>query len=165
MMLLFLHVTCSCTTMHCFFFFFFFPEPLFYYVSILFLFPSLASDYAPKKYVPSKNPITRHGSSSFLLLLLLFPLFVLEIGPMIQNPKRILMRTLMIGRFTRNTMSFHLIFQTLLYPEHLPLRVRNLFVRNPRGVLTCLYRNSTSTYTLSIPMFLNLLQYSKEHIS
>ena len=99
-----------------------------------------------------------------LLLLLLFPLFLLEIGPMIQNPKRILMRTLVMRRFTLNAMSFCLIFQTFLYIERLALGIGNLFVRNPRGAPACLYRSSTPTYTLLIPLFLSLIQYSEGHV-
>ena len=75
------------------------------------------------------------------------------------------MRTLVTGRSTQNAMSFCLIFQTLLHQERLALGVENLFVRNPRGVLAFLYRSSTPTYKLSIPLFFSLLRYSKEYVS
>ena len=63
MMQLFLHITCSCN-----YFFIFFPSFLsfaFYYVSP-FLFLSLFSflSLAPKKSIPSKNPISCCSSSS-----------------------------------------------------------------------------------------------------
>ena len=56
-------------------------------------------------------------------------------------------------------------FLDTLLPMRLALEVGNLFAKNPLGVPTCLYRNSTPTYTLSIPLFSSLLHYSKEHLS
>lgn len=157
-----LHVTCSCITMHCSFFFYLFPKHIFCCVSFLFLsFLSFWLWHPKSLFLPR----TRSLVVVLLLLLLLFPLFLVEIGSMIQNPKRILRRTLMTGWFTCNAMSFYLIFQTLLYPKHLALGVANLFVRNPRGVPACLYRSSTPTYMLLIPLFLSLLRYSEEHVS
>ena len=73
-----------------------------------------------------------------LHFLLLFLLFLLKIGFVIKNPKRILMRTSVIGRFTWNSMSFCLIFQTHLFPVCLTLGVGNLFVRNLLDVPVCL---------------------------
>ena len=63
----------------------------------------------------------------------------------------------MIGRFIGNALLFYVIFQTLFYLVHLALGVGNLFVRNPLDVPACLYRSSTPTYTLLIPLFPSLL--------
>ena len=95
-------------------------------------------------------------------LLLLLPL---EIGSIIQNPKRILRRTFVTRQFIQNAKSFCLIFQTYRFLVRLTLGVGNLSTRNPLGVLACLYRSSTPTRTPSIPLSLSLLQYFEEHIS
>ena len=99
-----------------------------------------------------------------MVLLLLFLLLLLEIGSVIRNSKRILRRTFVTRWFTRNATSFCLIFQTLLYLMHLALGVRNLCMRNLLDVLAFLYRSSTPTYMLSIPLFPSLLWYSEEHV-
>ena len=62
-------------------------------------------------------------------------------------------------------MSFYLIFQILYCPICLELGVGNFCVKDPSNVLVCLYRSSTSTYTLSIPLFLSLRLYFEEHVS
>ena len=99
-----------------------------------------------------------------MVLLLLFLLLMLEIGSVIRNSKRILRRTFVTGWFTRNATSFCLIFQTHHYPMHLVLEVGSLSTRNPLDVPACLYRSSSPTYTLSIPLLLSLLRYSEEHV-
>ena len=130
MMLLFLHVTCSCIPMHRSF-----HISIFLSVCLaIFLFLSFLT-MAPKKSIPSKNPI----SHCVVLLLLLLLLLLFEIGFVIQNPKRILMRTSITRRFIRNARSFYLTFQTLLYPVCLALGDGLLYLRNPRGVPTCSY--------------------------
>ena len=154
MMLLFLHVTCSCIPMHCSF-----HISIFLNVCLaIFLFLSFLT-MAPKKSIPSKNPI----SHCVVLLLLLF-LLLFEIGFVIQNPKRILMRTSITRWFIRNARLSCLISETHLYPVCLALEVRNHSVRNLSNVQTCLYKSSTPTYMRLIPLFLSLLRYSKEHI-
>ena len=60
-----LHVTCSCITIHCTYLSFF-PEHFLYYVFFFFYFSFSFLTLAPKKSIPSKNPITRRGSSSSL---------------------------------------------------------------------------------------------------
>ena len=113
----------------------------------------------PKKSISSKNPI----SHCVVLLLLLF-LLLFEIGFVIQNPKRILMRTSITRQFIQNTKLSCLISQTHLYSVYLALEVRNHSVRNLSNVQACLYKSSTPTYMRSIPLFLSLLRYSKEHV-
>ena len=107
-MLLFLHVTCSCIALF-----------LFSLASLLlcFCFVSL-SFFSFWLWHPKNLFLLRTRSLVMVLLLLLLLLFLLEISSMIQNPKRILMRTLVKGWFTQNAMSFCLIFQTLLYLGH-----------------------------------------------
>ena len=122
---------------------------------------SRSCDFAKCHYSLTTS-ISRLTTRGCFHLLLLFPL---EIGSIIQNPKRILRRTFVTRQFIQNTKSFCLIFQTHLFPVHLTLEVGNLFTGNPLGVLACLYRSSTLTYMPSIPLSLSLLRYSKEHVS
>ena len=103
-------------------------------------------------------PLRTQYLITFLLLLLLL---LFEIGFVIQNSKRVLRRTSAIKRFIWNAMSFCLIFETLLYPVRLALGVGNLCMRNPLDVLPFLYRSLTPTYTLSIPLFPNLLHIQR----
>ena len=58
-----LHVTCLCITMHCTYLSFF-PEHFLCCVFLFFYFSFSFLTMAPKKSIPSKNPITRRGSSS-----------------------------------------------------------------------------------------------------
>ena len=95
-----------------------------------------------------------------LLLLRLLFLSLIEWGFMMRTPKRISLRTFVIGRFIRNARSFYLISQTLLFPICIALGVGNLSMRNPWGVPVCSYRSSTPTCMPSIPLSLHLLQYS-----
>ena len=111
---------------------------------------------------PKSLPLLRIPSHIVVLLLLL--LILLGIGSMTQNPKRILRRSFMTGLFIWNGKLFYLIFQALLFPMHLAHRVRNLSERNLLDVPAYLYRSSTPTYMLLMPLFLSLLQYSEEHI-
>ena len=110
---------------------------------------------------PKSLFLLRIWSHVVVFLLFLFPL---EIGFAIQNPKRILRKTFVTGRFIRNARLFYLIFQTHHYPMHLVLEVGSLSTRNPLDVPACLYKSSSPTYTLSIPLFLSLLWYSEEHV-
>ena len=66
MMQLFFHVTCSCIIMHSTSFFPSFLCLIFYYVSSFSFLLSLVNflSMAPKKSIPSKNSISRRGSSS-----------------------------------------------------------------------------------------------------
>ena len=152
----FLHVTCLCITMHWSFLFF----PSWASLPIVFSFTLSLSFLL---WHP-RNPFLRRNWYLVMVLPLLF-LFLLEIGSVIQNPKRILRRISTLGWFTWNTKSFYLTFQTLLYPMRLALEVGNLSTRNPLDVLACLYRSFTPTYMSLIPLFLSLLRYFEEHIS
>ena len=63
---------------------------VFYYVFLLFSYPLSFLTMAPKKSIPS--------------------LFVLDnLGSVMRTPKRISLRTFVIGRFIRNAKSFYLI--------------------------------------------------------
>ena len=105
---------------------------------------------APKKSAPWKNPISCHVSSSSSFL-----------------PSRDRFCDSKSQKdFNENfcDRAIHLEcqvilfdFLTLLYSLRLALGVGYLFTRNPRGVPACLYRCSTLTYTLLIPLFLSLL--------
>ena len=140
---------------------FFYPVP---YLLLCFSVSFLLSWFsfllmAPKKSVPCKNPIRCHGSfSSSHLFLTLW-------GFMLRRPEMTSLRTSLAGQFIQNARSFCLIFQTLLFSMSLALEVGLLYVKYPRGVLVCSYRNSTPIYMPSIPMCLGLLWYSKAHIS
>ena len=142
MMLLFLHVTCSCIVI----FFFIFVEHRF----LLYLLFAFSLSF---RLWHLRNPFLRRTWYLVVVLYLLL-LFLLEIGSVIRNPKKILRRTFVTKRFFWNSKSFYLIFQTHLFPVHLALWVGNFFARNPLGVLVCLYRSSSPTYTLSILLFL-----------
>ena len=128
-----------------FFFFFSIPRHLFYYISFLLLSLVVSLIWHLRSLFLEEPDISSWFYDS--------------------NPKRILMGTSVTRWFTQNVMSLFFIFKTLLYPVCLALEVGNLYVRNPRGVLACLYRSSTPTYMLLIPLFLSLLRYLEEHVS
>ena len=126
-----------------------------------FLLPSFLT-IASRKPVPSKNPITRHGSSSTSSS---FPFVSERVWFCDTNSQRISLRTFVTKRFIQNTKSFYLTFQTHLFPICLALEVGDLYVRNPRDVPVCSFMSFTPTYMLLIPLFPSLLCYSGEHIS
>ena len=109
------------------------PSFLHLNVSVVLLFFSLSLSFnllvmAPKKSVPSKNPI--HHGSSFS-----FPL-TLSSSVMTRHVLSS-RRTFLTRWFIRNARSFCLTFQTLFYLVLLALGDELLFVRNPQGVLMC----------------------------
>ena len=119
------------------------------------------SNMAPKKSRPSKNPISHHGSSYSSSL------------PSLPTRDRFC-DSKSQKNFDENfsDRAIHSEQRVILsdFPNtpllvHLALGVGNLYARNPRGVLACLYRSSTPAYRLSIPLFPSLLQYSKENVS
>ena len=89
----FLHVTCSCITMHCISLFFSFLSIFFYCFLFSFFLLLNFSDYGTQKSVPFKNPITHRGSCSTSSL----PSVLIEFGSMMRTPKRTLLRTFVIG--------------------------------------------------------------------
>ena len=80
---------------------------------------------------------------------------------MIRRPKQTSMRTSLTRRFIWNTRSFCLIFQTLIYPVHLALEIRLLYVRYPKVVPVCSFKNSTPhmhAIDTSVPRFTTVFQ-------
>ena len=136
MMLLFLHVTCSCITMH-----FFFLSLASFLACLLF---SLSLSF---RLWHTRNPFLRRTRYLVVVLPLLL-LSILETGSVIQNLKRILRRIFVTNRFIRNGKLLCPIFQTLFYLMCLAVGVGNLSVRNPLNVPACLYRSSTPKYML-----------------
>jgi len=57
----------------------------------------------------------------------------------------------------QNVKSFCLTFQTLWYWDRLDYMDESFYMNNKLLVLTCLYRISTPTYKLLIPLYLVLL--------
>jgi len=94
-----------------------------------------------------------------LLLLILSPLFTL--GSMMGRPKRTSWRTFRKVAFIQSAMLFCWTFLTLLSPSSFELGVGNLFVRDPWGVPSCLYRSFTPIHTVSIPLYLSLPRHSE----
>lgn len=152
-MFLNLHDTYSCVPMHC---------------SSVSLFSSMCVCFSPflsfctmapkvRKFVSFKNPISRRAFTSLLFLLIF--------SYVIQTPKRILMKTFLAEQFLLNARSSYLVFQIQCYLDCLDHEDGNPYVNDWLAILTCLYRSSTPTYTLSIPLYLNLLHSSTVHVS
>ena len=143
--------------LHAFFFFFLVP-----YVPAL----SLSLSFSlllvtPKKSIPSKNLIRRCGFSSSSST----PFLPDSVQFRDEKAEDDFLRTFLTRQFIRNIRLFCLTFQTLLYPVHLALEDGLLYVRNPRGVPTCSFKNFTLTCTPLIPLYQGLLWYSKVHVS
>ena len=98
-----------------------------------------------------------------LLLILSFPLFTF--GSMMGRPNRTSLRTFRNMAFIQSAMLFCRTFPTLLSLRSFRLRAGNLFMRYPWGVLSCLYRSFTPTYTASIPLYLVLPRHFEVHVS
>ena len=94
----------------------------------------------------------------------LFFLFHLTSSSMMRRLRQTSLRTSRLGAFIQNARSFYQISLTLCYSMSFELVDRNLYVRNPCIVMSCLYRSSTPTYTTLIPLCLNSLCNSKVHI-
>ena len=67
--------------------------------------------------------------------------------------------------FIRNAKLSCRTLPTLLSSLSFKLGVGNLFLRDPWGVPSCLYRSFTPIYTTSIPLYLSLLLHSEVHVS
>ena len=102
-------------------------------------------------------------SLSLSLSLSLF-LFHLTSSSMMRRLRQTSLRTSRLGAFIQNARSFYQISLTLCYSMSFELVDRNLYVRNPCIVMSCLYRSSTPTYTTLIPLWLNSLCNSMVHI-
>ena len=87
----------------------------------------------------------------FLLLLIPFP--ILTFGSMMRRPERTSWRTFRNVVFIRSAMLFCQTFPTLFSPLSFGLKARNLYLRVPWGVPSCLYRSFTTIYTISIPLY------------
>ena len=98
-----------------------------------------------------------------LPLLLIHPFFMF--GSVMGRPNRTSLRTFRDMAFIQCAMSFCRTFSTFLYPMSFGLGDGNLFVRFPWGALSCLYRSFTLIYMVLIPLYLNLPQHSKVHVS
>ena len=93
----------------------------------------------------------------------LFPLFTS--GSVMRRPKRTSLWTSKFVAFIQNARLFCRILLTLLSSKLFGLEIENLYLRDPRGVLSCLFRSFTPTYTASISMCLSLLLHLKVHVS
>ena len=97
--------------------------------------------------------------------LLLFLLFHLISGSVMKRPRRTSLRTSRNVAFIRNAQLFYRILPTLLSLKSFKLGIGNLYLRNPRGVPSCLFKSFTPTYTASKPLYLSLLLHLEVHIS
>ena len=98
-----------------------------------------------------------------LLLTFLHPIFTF--GFVMGRPSKTSLRTFRNVAFIRSVMLSCWTFPTLLYPVSFGLRDGILYVRNPWGVPSCLYRSFTPIYTISIPLYLSLPWHFKIHVS
>ena len=112
---------------------------------------------APKKSIPSKNPI-HFGSYSSSSAPSDFVWFRDE------KAQDDYFENFSNRAIHSECRSFCLTFETLLYPMRLALGDGLLYVRNPRGVPTCSYRSFAPTCMPLIPLYLGLLRYSEVHI-
>ena len=155
---LFLHVICSCISMHYTFFLLSFAVKfLLCFCSSLCLSCLVSSSWHLKSLFLQKT--------RFVMVLHLLLFLLILFGSMMKRHKMTSLRTFLIGQFIWNAMSFYPIFQTLLYPMCLALGNGFLFVRNSQGAPTCSYRSFNPTCTPLIPLYLGLLWYSEVHIS
>ena len=100
---------------------------------------------------------------SLLLLILPFPLFTF--GFVMGRLNRTSLRTFRNVAFIWSVMLSCRTFLTLFYPVSFGLEDEILYVRNPWGVLSCLYRSFTPIYTVSIPLYLCLPRNFEVHVS
>ena len=98
-----------------------------------------------------------------LLVLLILSLIFLS-GSVVRRLIRTSWRTSSNAVFIRNAKSFCLICSTLLYSVSFRFKDGNLFVRYPRGVLSCIFKSSTPIYRVSIPLCLDSPWCFKVHV-
>ena len=153
MQFIFLHVTCSCI-FHA-------------YLSFLFLFFwlwCLSLSQIDCVWHLSANPLWL-GTLLVLglpLLILLFPLFMF--GSVMGRPNRTSLKIFKNMAFIWNTMLFYQTFPTFLSLRSFGLRAKNLFMRDPWFVPSCLYRSFTPINIVSIPLYLGLPQHFEVHV-
>ena len=156
-MLLILHVTCSC--IRSFFSFLFWTCVVFFVLSLSL---SLSLSWidcvmAPKqrKSTPTRNPLQGSRSSSFVPSHIWFhdekakKDFSKNFQARGVHPKR----QVILSDFIDTPL-----------PKVVRTRVGLLYLRNPWDVPSCLYKSFTPTYMASIPLCLSLLLHSKAHV-
>lgn len=153
---IFAHVTCSCITMHCSSFSFFFFFSFLAYLLLLSLSLQSIFPWHPKRAF--LNVI------SFPVLLLHLLLFLLTSNSLIQTTIRLLRRTSFCILFMLNVRFFYLSFQTLWYSSRLDLMDGTFSVNAQLPTRVCLYKSSTLTYILSIPLYPSSLRVFMVHI-
>ena len=150
---------------HAFFMHTFFSYLLWTYVSLCSFFLSFlnrTSLLVPKQKNPLRLETLVMVPSHPLLLFLLFHLIS---GFVMKRPRRTSLRTSRNVAFIRNAKLFYRILPTLLSLKSFKLGIGNLYLRNPRGVPSCLFKSFTPTYTTLIPLCLSLLLHSMIHVS
>ena len=154
MQFIFLHVTCSCI-FHAYLSFLF----LFFWLWCLSLSLSDRLRMAPKrKSTLARNSLGFGSSSSDPLI----PLFMF--GSVMGRPNRTSLKNFRNMAFIWNTMLFYQTFPTFLSLRSFGLRAKNLFMRDPWDVPSCLYRSFTPINTVSIPLYLGLPWHFEVHI-
>ena len=86
-------------------------------------------------------------------------------GSEMRRPERTSWRTSRNVAFIRNARLSCRILSTILFMLSFKLGPRNLYLRDPLGVLSCLYKSFTPIYTVSIPLYLSLLLHLEVHVS
>ena len=154
MQFIFLHVTCSCI-FHAYLSFLF----LFFWLWCLSLSLSDRLRMAPKrKSTLARNSLGFGSSSSDPLI----PLFMF--GSVMGRPNRTSLKIFKNMAFIWNTMLFYQTFPTFLSLRSFGLRAKNLFMRDPWFVPSCLYRSFTPINMVSIPLYLGLPRHFEVHV-
>ena len=154
--------------MHAFFsFFLFWTCVVFLFVLSFSLSLSLSLSHRTSLWHPNRrNPLQLETFAVVLgHPLLLFLLFHLIFGSMMRMPRWTSLRTSRNVVFIRNARLFCWILLTLLYLKSFGLEIGNLYLRDPRGVPSCLFRSFTPTYMTSIPLCLCLFLHSEVYVS
>ena len=97
-----------------------------------------------------------------LPLILLFPFFMFSSA--MGRPNRTSLKIFKNMAFIWNTMLFYQTFPTFLSLRSFGLRAKNLFMRDPWFVPSCLYRSFTPINIVSIPLYLGLPQHFEVHV-
>ena len=114
---------------------------------------------APKrKSTLARNSLGFGSSSSDPLI----PLFMF--GSVMGRPNRTSLKNFRNMAFIWNTMLFYQTFPTFLSLRSFGLRAKNLFMRDPWFVPSCLYRSFTPINMVSIPLYLGLPRHFEVHV-
>ena len=163
---LFLHVTCSCILHAYILFHLSYSELVLCFYSLSLSLSLSLSHRTPLWNLNRRNPL---WLETLIMVpshpLLLFLLFHLISGSVMKRPRRTSLRTSRNVAFIRNAQLFYRILPTLLSLKSFKLGIGNLYLRNPRGVPSCLFKSFTPTYTASKPLYLSLLLHLEVHIS